>query len=91
MKIVVAGIGYVGLSISVLLAQRHDVIALDIDPDRVDMINRGQSPIRDPEIEDFLATRSLHLSASTDAPAALPGADFVVRPLGTWGRASLRG
>ena len=78
MKIVVAGIGYVGLSISVLLAQRHDVIALDIDPDRVDMINRGQSPIRDPEIEDFLATRSLHLSASTDAPAALPGADFVV-------------
>lgn len=78
MKIVVAGIGYVGLSMSVLLAQRHEVIALDIDEDRVAKLNQGKSPIRDPEIEQFLAEKSLSLTASTDARTALPGADFVV-------------
>ena len=78
MKIAVAGIGYVGLSMAVLLAQRHDVVALDISAERVDRINRRQSTIIDPEIEDFLANRPLHLSATTDAREAYPDADFVI-------------
>ena len=77
-KIAVAGIGYVGLSMAVLLAQRHDVVALDISAERVDRINRRQSTIIDPEIEDFLANRPLHLSATTDAREAYSGADFVI-------------
>lgn len=78
MKIAVAGIGYVGLSIAVLLAQRHDVVALDINAERVARINSKKSTIIDPEIEDFLANKPLSLSATTDARAAYIGADFVI-------------
>lgn len=78
MKIAVAGIGYVGLSISVLLAQRHQVVALDIDPDRVAQINARQSPILDKEISAFLTRSDLALSATTDLQAAFSGADIVV-------------
>ena len=77
-KIAVAGVGYVGLSIAVLLAQRHDVVALDISAERVERINSRKSTIIDPEIEDFLANKPLSLSATTDARAAFAGADFVV-------------
>lgn len=78
MKIAVAGIGYVGLSIAILLAQRHRVVALDVDPGRVARLNAGQAPIQDPEIEDYLAHRKLDLTATTDAAEAMAGADFVV-------------
>ena len=61
MKIAVAGTGYVGLSIACLLAQRNEVIALDVIKEKVDMINAGKSPIRDKEIEDFLANKKLDL------------------------------
>ena len=59
MKIAVAGTGYVGLSIACLLAQRNEVMALDIVPEKVNMINKGKSPIRDKEIEDLLANKKL--------------------------------
>lgn len=78
MKIAVAGIGYVGLSISVLLAQRHKVHALDIDAGRVAGLNARLSPIQDREIEAFLASRPLDLTATTDAAVAMAGAEFVV-------------
>lgn len=78
MKIAIAGIGYVGLANAVLLAQRHEVWALDILPGKVDAINEGRSPIRDAEIEEFLARRPLQLHATTDAQAAYTGADFVL-------------
>lgn len=78
MKIAVAGIGYVGLSNAVLLAQNHEVITVDIAEDRVAMINAGQSPIADPELEDFLATRDLQLSATSKGAAAYGAADYVI-------------
>ncbi|MEH7830379.1 nucleotide sugar dehydrogenase [Gemmobacter denitrificans] len=78
MKIAVAGIGYVGLSMAVLLAQRHSVRALDVSPDRVARLNARQSPIQDPEIERFLADKPLDLTATTDAAAAMAGAGIVV-------------
>ncbi|QRZ33795.1 nucleotide sugar dehydrogenase [Lactococcus lactis] len=78
MKIAVVGTGYVGLSISVLLAQNHEVVALDIIPEKVDLINSKQSPIVDNEIEEFLASRELNLIATTEKAQALNGADFVV-------------
>ncbi|WP_420585447.1 nucleotide sugar dehydrogenase [Ruegeria sp.] len=78
MKIAIAGIGYVGLSNAVLLAQNHTVVALDISQDRVDMINRRESPIQDPEIKEFLANRTLNLTATTDAETAFDGAEFVI-------------
>lgn len=78
MKIAVAGIGYVGLSIAVLLAQRHQVMALDVAQARVDQLNARRAPIQDREIEDFLASRALDLTATTDAATAMAGADFVV-------------
>ena len=78
MKIAVAGIGYVGLSNAVLLAQHHDVTAVDISPERVDMLNARKSPIVDAELEDFLANQPLTLTATLDGAAAYKDADFVV-------------
>lgn len=81
MSISVAGLGYVGLSIAVLLAQRNEVRALDVVPGKVEMVNRGESPIRDAEIEQFLAerdTRELSLVATTDPAEAYAGAEYVV-------------
>ena len=78
MKITVAGTGYVGLSISVLLSQHNEVWAMDILPAKAKAINARRSPIADPEIEDYLAHRELDLHATTDAARAYPGADFIV-------------
>jgi UDPglucose 6-dehydrogenase len=78
LKIAIAGTGYVGLSNAVLLAQYHEVVALDIIPEKVVQINHKQSPIEDKEIEEFLATKSLNLKATLDKKAAYEGADFVV-------------
>ena len=78
MKITVAGTGYVGLSLATLLAQHHDVTAVDIVPERVDLINRKKSPIADKEIEDFLANKPLRLTATTDAKTAYQNAEFIV-------------
>ena len=78
MKIAVAGTGYVGLSNSVLLAQHHDVISLDIIPDKVALINAKKSPIVDKEIEEFLAAKSLSLFATLDKEVAFKDSDFVV-------------
>ncbi|MCA0930782.1 nucleotide sugar dehydrogenase [Ruegeria profundi] len=78
MKIAIAGIGYVGLSNAVLLAQNHEVVALDVSDDRVALINQRQSPIQDAEIKDFLSNRTLNLSATTNPETAYVGADFVV-------------
>jgi UDPglucose 6-dehydrogenase len=78
MKIAVAGIGYVGLSNAVLLAQNHEVKAIDLSQERVDQLNAGESPIQDAEIEDYMANRLLNLSATTDAQAAYRDADFVI-------------
>ena len=78
MKIAVAGTGYVGLSIATLLSQHHPVVAVDIIPEKVEMINRKQSPIVDKEIEEYLATKPLNLHATLDAEEAYRDADFVV-------------
>lgn len=78
MKIAVAGLGYVGLSNAVLLAQNNEVVATDIAENRVEMVNARQCPIIDPELEDFLTTHNLNLTATTDAAAAYSGADYVV-------------
>ncbi|UWR24439.1 nucleotide sugar dehydrogenase [Sulfitobacter sp. S190] len=78
MKIAVAGLGYVGLSNAVLLAQHNQVVAVDIDPDRVRLINARQSPIVDSDIDRFLQTHSLDLEATTDADAAFAQADYIV-------------
>ncbi len=78
MRIAVAGIGYVGLSLAVLFAQRHRVIAFDVDAARVGMLNARRSPIEDADIEEWLTGRALDLTATTDARAALEGADVVV-------------
>lgn len=78
MKIAVAGTGYVGLSISVLLSQKNEVTAVDIIKEKVDMINSGISPIVDNEIEDYLKNKKLNLTATTDAVSAYKNADFVV-------------
>ena len=78
MKIAVAGTGYVGLSIATLLAQHHDVVALDIIEEKVDMINNHISPIRDEEIEDFLKNKELSLVATTSKEEAFKDAKFVV-------------
>ena len=78
MKIAVAGTGYVGMANSILLAQNHEVWAVDILPEKVEMINRRQSPIVDPEIEEYLASHKLNLTATLDAKAAYSGADFII-------------
>lgn len=76
--IAVAGTGYVGLSIATLLSRQHHVIAVDIVPEKVELINRRKSPIQDAEIEDYLSNRQLDLTATLDAEAAYKKADFVV-------------
>ena len=78
MKIAVAGTGYVGLSIAVLLSQNHEVIAVDIIPEKVEMINQRKSPIQDEYIEKYLAEKELHLTATLDAEEAYRVADFVI-------------
>ena len=78
MKIVVVGTGYVGLSNAVILAQNHEVWAVDLDPAKVDRVNSRLSPIEDAELEDYLAHRPLDLTATLDARAAYEGATFVV-------------
>ena len=78
MKIAVAGTGYVGLSIAVLLSQHHTVTAVDIIPEKVELINRRKSPIQDEYIEKYLAEKKLDLKATLDAEAAYKEADFVV-------------
>ncbi len=78
MKIAVVGIGYVGLSNAVLLAQNNNVVALDVSAERVHMLNDRKSPIDDPEIKTFLAQRALDITATTDKLSAYSGADFVV-------------
>ena len=78
MKIAIAGTGYVGLSNAVLLAQHNDVVALDVVAEKVEMLNRRQSPIVDTEIEDYLANKPLNLRATLDKREAYEGADFVV-------------
>ena len=78
MKIAVAGTGYVGLSIATLLAQHNEVTAVDIVPEKVEMINRRQSPIQDEYIEKYLAEKDLHLTATLDAEKAYRDAEYVV-------------
>ena len=78
LKIAVAGTGYVGLSIATLLAQHHEVCAIDVIPAKVDLINRRKSPIRDEYIERYLAEKELKLTATLDPAQAYSGADFVV-------------
>lgn len=78
MKIAVAGTGYVGLSNAMLLAQHHEVVAVDIIAEKVELLNQKQSPIVDSEIEDFLANKPLNFTATTDKQLAYQGAEYVV-------------
>ena len=78
MKIAVAGIGYVGLSNAVLLAQHHDVFAVDVSEERVNLVNDRKSPIVDAELEDFLANKELSVRATTDAAEAYKDAEYVI-------------
>ena len=78
MKIAIAGTGYVGLSLAVLLAQHHEVTAVDIVPEKVDMINKRISPIQDTEIEEYLKGKELNLKATLKAEEAYAQADFVI-------------
>ena len=78
LKIAVAGTGYVGLSLAVLLAQRHEVRAVDILPEKVDMINNKRSPVQDEYIEKYLTEKELNLTATLNAEEAYTGADFVI-------------
>ena len=78
LKIAVAGTGYVGLSIATLLSQHHQVTAVDIIPEKVELINNKKSPIQDDYIEKYLVEKDLNLTATLDAEAAYKDADFVV-------------
>jgi len=78
MKIAVVGTGYVGLSNAMLLAQHNEVVAVDIVPEKIDLLNTQQSPIEDNDIEDFLLNKNLNFSATLDAAAAYEGADFII-------------
>ena len=77
-RIAIAGAGYVGLSNAILLARSHDVVAVDLDPDKVDLINNRRSPIVDADIEEYLATRELRLSATVNSKGAYETADVVI-------------
>ncbi len=77
-KIAVAGTGYVGLSIATLLSQHHEVVAVDVIPEKVELINDGKSPIQDEYIEKYLAEKELRLTATLDGASAYRDADFVV-------------
>jgi len=85
-QIAVAGTGYVGLSIATLLSQHHKVFAVDIIPEKVEMINNRKSPIQDEYIEKYLAEKDLDLTATLDAKEAYSNADFVViaTPTNVW-------
>ena len=78
MKIAIAGIGYVGLSNAVLLAQHHEVTAVDVFQEKTDLINKRKSPIVDKEIEEYLATKELNLTATTDATSAYKDAEYII-------------
>jgi UDPglucose 6-dehydrogenase len=78
MKITIAGTGYVGLSNGILLAQKNEVICLDIDPDKVEMLNRKESPIEDPEVEHYLKCKPLDLRATLNKQEAYESADYVI-------------
>ena len=78
MKIAVAGTGYVGLSIATLLSQHHQVVAVDVVPEKVELINNRKSPIQDDYIEKYLKEKELNLKATTDGAEAYKDADFVV-------------
>ena len=78
LKIAVAGTGYVGLSIATLLSQHHQVTAVDVIPEKVDLINQRKSPIQDDYIEKYLAEKELNLTATLDGAKAYSDADFVV-------------
>ena len=78
LKIAVAGTGYVGMSMAALLSQHHDVTAVDIVPEKVELLNSGKSPIQDEYIEKYLAEKKLRLTATTDGSAAYGNADIVV-------------
>ena len=86
LKIAVAGTGYVGLSIATLLSQHHKVTAVDIVPEKVELINNKKSPIQDEYIEKYLAEKELNLTATLDAKEAYSDADFVViaAPTNVW-------
>lgn len=78
MKIAVAGTGYVGLSLATLLSQRNEVVALDVIPEKVEMINHKISPIQDKEIEEYFKTKDLNLKATLDYKEAFDGAEFII-------------
>jgi len=78
MNITVVGLGYVGMSLSILLSQRHQVTALDIDEDRVKLVNQKKSPIQDLEIDDFLKNKELNLSATVGIETAYKDADYII-------------